>query len=307
VKFAFIRDHLVGGGGGGGDGGGGDGSGERFPLELVCEVLEVSRSGYYAWLGRPPSARTRRKEELTAQIRAAHAEGRGNYGSPRVYEALRAGGIDVCQNTVAKLMRVGGLRAKTKRKFVPRTTDSTHERPIAANLLERRFDDQARRPDEAWVADITYVPTDEGWLYVAGVLDLCSRKLVGWSMAEHMETDLVADALKMALARRRPAAAGGLLHHSDRGCQYASEDYQHLLATHGITCSMSNKGDCWDNAAMESFWATLKTELVHHEHYATRAEARASIFEYVEAFYNRKRLHSSLGYKSPEAFEACLN
>ena len=232
-----------------------------------------------------------------------HAENRGVYGSPRLCEALRAEGEAVCENTVAQLMRRSGIRAKTKKKFVPRTTDSTHDRPVAPNLLERRF--EARRPGQKWAADITFVPTDEGWLYLAGVLDLCSRKLVGWSMADHMETDLVANALRMAIARRRPEA--GLLHHSDRGSQYASEDYQHLLASHGITCSMSGKGDCWDNAAMESFWATLKTELVNHEHYATRQQARASIFEYVEAFYNRKRLHSSLGYRSPEAFEASLN
>jgi putative transposase len=287
VKFAFIQEHLAG----------------EFPLELVCQVLDVSRSGYYAWLRRPPSSRAQRSRELSEKIRATHVENRRVYGSPRLCEALRAEGEAVSENTVAKLMRRSGIRAKTKKKFVPRTTDSTHDRPVAPNLLERCF--QAQRPGQKWAADITFVPTDEGWLYLAGVLDLCSRKLVGWSMADHMETDLVADALRMALARRRPEA--GLLHHSDRGSQYASEDYQHLLASHGITCSMSGKGDCWDNAAMESFWATLKTELVNHEQYATRQQARASIFEYVEAFYNRKRLHSSLGYKSPEAFEASLN
>jgi transposase InsO family protein len=287
VKFAFIQEHLAG----------------EFPLELICEVLDVSRSGYYAWLRRPPSPRAQRSRELSAKIRAAHVENRSVYGSPRLCEALRAEGEVVCENTIAKLMRQGGIRAKTKKKFVPHTTDSTHDRPVAPNLLERRF--EAQRPGQKWAADITFVPTEEGWLYLAGVLDLCSRKLVGWSMADHMETELVADALRMALARRRPEA--GLLHHSDRGSQYASEDYQHLLASHGIICSMSGKGDCWDNAAMESFWATLKTELVNHEQYATRQQARASIFEYVEAFYNRKRLHSSLGYMSPEAFEASLN
>ena len=288
MKFAFIQEHLA----------------SEFPVELACEVLEVSRSGYYAWLGRPRSQRAKRGEELVEKIKAAHAENRCVYGSPRLCEALRAEGEAVCQNTVAKLMQQNGIRAKTRKKFVPRTTDSAHDQPVAPNLLERRF--QAQRPDEKWAVDITYVPTDEGWLYLAGVLDLCSRKLVGWSMGDHMETELVADALKMALARRRPEP-GRLLHHSDRGSQYASEDYQHLLASHGIACSMSNKGDCWDNAAMESFWATLKTELVNHEHYATRDQARASIFEYVEAFYTRTRLHSSLGYKSPEAFEASLN
>ena len=170
-------------------------------------------------------------------------------------------------------------------------------------MLIRRFD--VTSSEAAWCADITYIPTDEGWLYLAGVIDLCSRKIVGWSMADHMRVDLVSDALKMALVQRSPRE--GLLHHSDRGVQYASDDYMHLLQSHNIEASMSGKGDCWDNAVMESFWATLKTELVNHEHYATREQARASIFEYIEVFYNRKRLHSSLEYKSPEAFEASLN
>ena len=174
---------------------------------------------------------------------------------------------------------------------------------MADNVLDRRFD--AKMPDRKWVVDITYIATDEGWLYLAGVLDLCSRKLVGWSMADHMEAGLVGDALRMAITRRMPGA--GLLHHSDRGVQYTCEDYRHLLQTHGMEASMSGKGDCWDNAAMESFWATLKTELVHHEDYQTRDQARQSIFEYIEVFYNRKRLHSSLGYVSPEMFEASLN
>jgi len=186
---------------------------------------------------------------------------------------------------------------------VPRTTDSRHEQPVVGNVLDRQFD--AERPNEKWVVDITYIPTGEGWLYLAGVMDLCSRKIVGWSMADHMEATLVSDALRMAIAGRSPGE--GLLHHSDRGSQYASDDYMHLLQTHGVEVSMSGVGQCWDNAAMESFWATLKTELVHHERYATREQARASIFEYMEVFYNRKRLHSSLGYVSPEQFEAGLN
>ena len=200
-------------------------------------------------------------------------------------------------------MRQREIRARTKRKFVPTTTDSRHDRPVAANVLDRQF--TAELPDQKWAVDITYVPTLQGWLYLACVIDLCSRKIVGWSMADHIQTELVSDALKMAIARRNPSS--GLLHHSDRGVQYASEDYQHLLSSCGMRASMSGKGDCWDNAAMESFWGTLKTELVHHEHYATRAEARQSIFEYIEVFYNRKRLHSALGYQSPEAFEASLN
>jgi len=287
VKFAFIKEHLL----------------PEFPVEVCCEVLEVSRSGYYAWRDRPASARERRREELTRKVKAAHQENRGVYGSPRVSRVLKAQGEAACENTVAKVMRESGIRAKTRRKFVPRTTDSSHERPVAENVLARDF--AAELPDRKWAADITYVPTGEGWLYLAAVLDLCSRKVVGWSMAEHMRTGLVSDALKMAVARRRPGE--GLLHHSDRGSQYASDDYRHLLQSHGIDCSMSGKGDCWDNAVMESFFGTLKTELVNHEHYETREQARASIFEYIEVFYNRRRLHSSLGYVSPEQFEAGLN
>jgi transposase InsO family protein len=216
---------------------------------------------------------------------------------------LKAQGVSVCQNTVADIMQEREIRAKSRKRFVPRTTDSQHQQPTADNLLDRQFD--AQLPNVKWVTDITYIPTGEGWLYLAGVMDLCSRKIVGWSMADHMRSDLVEDALEMAITRRRPGH--GLLHHSDRGVQYACEAYQHLLQTHGMLCSMSGKGDCWDNAAMESFWATLKTELVQHQHYATREEARASIFEYIEVFYNRIRLHSSLNYVSPESFEASLN
>ena len=232
-----------------------------------------------------------------------HERTRGVYGSPRVCQALKASGESVCENTVAKVMAEQEIRAKSKKKFVPRTTDGAHEQPVAPNVLGRQF--QAESPDRKWAVDITYVPTGEGWLYLAGVIDLCSRKVVGWAMADHMRTELVSDALGMALDRRRPDQ--GLLHHSDRGVQYAGEDYQHLLQSHGIECSMSGKGDCWDNAVMESFWATLKTELVNHERYETRDQARASIFEYIEVFYNRARLHSSLGYLSPEQFEAGLN
>src|ERR1019366_5713184 len=180
-------------------------------------------------------------------------------------------------------------RGKHKKKFVPTTTDSRHEQPVMANMLDRQFD--AELPNQKWAVDITYIPTDQGWLYLAGVIDLCSRRIVGWSMADHMRVELVSDALKMAIARRCPEE--GLLHHSDRGVQYASEDYMHLIQSHNIQASMSGKGDCWDNAVMESFWSTLKTELVNHEHYATHVQARASIFEYIEVFYNRKRIHSS--------------
>ena len=286
MKFAFIKEHVA-----------------AYPVEVACDALGVSRSGYYAWLDRPESARAKRREELAAAIARVHGENRGVYGSPRVHQALLAEGESACVNTVADIMREQEIRAKTRPKFVPRTTDSRHEQPVVGNVLDRQFD--AASPNQKWVVDITYIPTGEGWLYLAGVLDLCSRKIVGWSMADHMETTLVSDALRMAVAGRSPGE--GLLHHSDRGSQYASDDYMHLLQTHGVEVSMSGVGQCWDNAAMESFWATLKTELVHHERYATREQARASIFEYMEVFYNRKRLHSSLGYVSPEQFEAGLN
>jgi putative transposase len=286
VKFAFIEKHL-----------------SAFSVGTACTVLEVSRTGYYAWLKRPESARVVRRRELAAKIKAVHEENRKVYGSPRVHRALQAQGESVCENTVAAVMQEQQIRAKTKRKFVPRTTDANHVCPVADNVLDRQF--AAELPNQKWAADITYIPTDEGWLYLAGVIDLCSRKIVGWSMADHMRSDLVSQALQMAVVHRRPAK--GLLHHSDRGVQYASDEYQHLLQSHQMEVSMSGKGDCWDNACAESFWSTLKSELVHHEHYATREQARQSIFEYIEVFYNRKRLHSSIGYQSPEAFEASLN
>ena len=287
MKFAFIKEHLC----------------DQFPVGVCCDVLEVSRSGYYAWLDRPTSARARRRERLAKKIEQVHEQNRQVYGSPRLCLALNAQGEEVCENTVASIMKQRQIRAKRKRKFVPTTTDSAHQQPVADNVLDRQFN--AELPNTRWAADITYIATDQGWLYLAAVIDLCSRRIVGWSMADHMRVELVSDALQMAVARRSPAP--GLLHHSDRGVQYASDDYMHLLRSQGMQMSMSGRGDCWDNAVMESFWSTLKTELVHHEHYATREQARASIFEYIEVFYNRKRLHSSLGYVSPETFEASLN
>lgn len=285
MKFAFIRDHLT-----------------AYPVEVSCQVLEVSRGGYYAWRNRPESPRQTRHQVLWARIAVVHQENRCVYGSPRICRALQAAGEQVCENTVAKCMRELGLCARKKKKFVPQTTDSRHDHPVAGNLLDRQF--SAARPNSKWVVDITYIPTDEGWLYLAGVMDLYSRKIVGWSMTHHMQWQLVGDALEMALTQRHPPE--GLLHHSDRGVQYACDDYRKLLADAGMDLSMSHKGDCWDNAVMESFWSTLKTELVHHQRYATREAARASIFEYIEVFYNRKRLHSALGYLSPEVFEAGL-
>ena len=286
MKFAFIEQELT-----------------DYPVGMACKALDVSRSGFYAYRRRPQCDQARRREVLAARIQVAYRSNRCVYGSPRIHQALLAQGEKVCQNTVAKCMRKLELKARIKRKYVPRTTDSDHGHRIAENVLDRQF--ACSLPNTKWACDITYIPTGEGWMYLAAVLDLCSRKIVGWSMADHMEASLVGDALTMAIDRRRPDA--GLLHHSDRGVQYACDDYRKLLDLAGMELSMSGKGDCWDNAVMESFWSTLKTELVHHEHYATRESARASIFEYVEVFYNRKRLHSALGYQSPEAFEAGLN
>jgi transposase InsO family protein len=285
VRFAFIRGHQAG-----------------FPVEVLCDVLGVSRSGYYAWRDRPPGAAAVRRGQLVEQIRQAHAEARSVYGSPRVHRELKARGVACCENTVAKLMRAHGIRSKAVRRFVPRTTDSRHDRPTADNVLAREFDPD--RPDTVWAADITYIPTAAGWLYLAAVVDLCSRKVVGWATADHLRAELPAEALRTALTHRRPA--GALLHHSDRGVQYASDAYQSLLAAHGLEPSMSRKGNCWDNAVVESFFSTLKRELVHHEHYADHEQARRSLFEYIEVFYNRRRRHSTLGYRSPAEFEARL-
>jgi transposase InsO family protein len=262
----------------------------------------VSESGYHAWAAREPSRAERRRGELLAAIERVHAAVRGRYGSPRMTAAWNARGHAGTENTVAKLMREHGIRAKSPRRFV-RTTDSRHALPVADNLLGRQFDPAA--PSRAWSADLTYIPTADGWLYLAVVEDLFSRMIVGWSMGATMTSRLVVDALDMAVRRRVPGE--GLLAHSDRGSQYASEHYRGLLSKHGITCSMSGVAQCWDNAPVESFFASLKRELVHDEAYTTRAQAQASIVEYVEAFYNRVRLHSSLGYLSPEQFERSHN
>jgi len=286
VKFAFIRDHLVG----------------EFRVTDCCRVLRVSKSGYYRWLKSPVGKRQQRKAELVASIRAVHEDSRRVYGSPRITKALEAKGIRANRKTVARSMREHRIRAKTARPFRPRTTDSTHAHPIAPNVLDRAFKVEAL--DTVWLADITYIPTDEGFLYLAGVMDLASRRIVGWSMAEHMRTELVLQAMQAAIRSRRPKP--GLVHHSDRGSQYASDDFQSLLADFAITPSMSAAGDCLDNAPQESFWATLKRELIGEHRFATRDAARQAIFEYIEVFYNRRRLHSSIGFLSPEAFEASL-
>lgn len=277
--------------------------GKEYPLQMMCNVLNVSRSGYYAWIKRPLSKRRERQVKLTDQIRRCLKDSRFTYGSPRLTVELKDQGVAVCENTVAKLMKHAGLKARIKRRFVPRTTDANHHNPIAPNRLERQF--TAPAPDRTWTCDITYVATDQGWLYLAVVMDLFSRRIVGWSMRDHLKSELVSEALQTAIRSRRPA--GGLLHHSDRGVQYACKDYRRLLAAHRIECSMSRSGNCYDNAVTESFFGTLKTELVHDARYATHEQARQSIFEYIEVFYNRRRRHSSLGYLSPEAFEAKLN
>jgi putative transposase len=271
----------------------------QWPVRLLCQTLEVSPAGYYAWRQRPGGERRQRRDALVVEIRAIHAQAKARYGSPRVHAELVARGHDCCVNTVAKLMRDNGIRAKTARKFRVTTTDSDHDLPVADNLLDRQFNPS--RANEVWVADITYIPTQEGWLFLAAVEDLYSRRVVGWSMAQGMESRLVVDALEMAVRRRLPDEK--LLAHSDRGSQYASEHYQRLLGRHGITCSMSRRADCWDNAPMESFFASLKKELVHGADFATRAEARRAIFEYIEVFYNGQRRHSSLGYVSPAEYE----
>jgi len=271
----------------------------RFAVKLMCSVIEVSPSGYYAWLNRPESARARANRRLLNQIREAHRRSRRCYGSPRITRELRAQGLCVGENRVAKLMRAAQIRAKSVRKWRA-TTQSSHRLAVAENTLNRSFN--VTKPDRVWAGDISYVWTTEGWLYLAVVLDLYSRAVIGWAMSERLTTELATDALTMALRRRKPK--GGLLHHSDRGIQYAAGDYQRLLAEHGIDCSMSRKGNCWDNAVVESFFHTLKVELVHHQRYLTRDEARQDIFEWIEVFYNRQRRHSTLGYRSPAEFEA---
>jgi transposase InsO family protein len=278
-----------------------------FDIALMCLVLGVSRAGYYASIERPPSRRARRRRDLAARIRAAHASSRGTYGSPRVTAELKHAGVSVCANTVAKYMRADGLKVRRRRRFVPRTTDADHPHAVAPNVLDRRFAAGADAPDRRWCCDLTYVRSGEGWLYLWVVIDLFSRKIVGWSMSEHTRAEAAAEALTMAIARRRPRA-GTLLHHSDRGVQYACQAYRQLLAAHGIAASMSRRGNCHDNAPAESFFATLKGELADREPpFATRAEARTKIFQWIECWYNRRRRHSSLGYLSPEAFEARLN
>jgi transposase InsO family protein len=264
----------------------------------MCQVLEVSESGYYAWLKREPSEREQEDKKLGDLIEDAYQKNRQVYGIPRIHAELKEQGVHCGRKRVARLMRQRGINAKSKRRKM-KTTDSQHDNPVAPNILARDF--SADAPNTKWVSDITGIETGEGWLYLAAIVDIYSRMVVGWAMGKERDEQLITRAAEMALARRQPGA--GLLHHSDRGSQYTSEGYQTLLKQHRIEISMSKKGDCYDNALMESFFGTLKEECVERQKFSTRAEAKQVIFEYMEVFYNRQRKHSSLGYVSPANYE----
>ena len=273
----------------------------EFPVRLMCRVLEVSPAGYYASLRRPASWHAVIDELLMAHVRLIHAESGETYGAPRVHQELQAEGLPASPKRVARLMREDGLVARPRKRYRVATTDSNHDDPIAPNLLARQFDVNGVALNRVWVADITYIPTREGSLYLATVLDLGSRRCVGWAMRDTLEGELALSALRMARAARCPAP--GLLHHSDRGSQYCAAAYQRELAAHGMIASMSRKGDCYDNAVAESFFATLEFELLMKNDWETREDARRAIFRYIETWYNRKRRHSTLGYVSPAAYE----
>ncbi len=272
----------------------------RYPVRLLCRLLAVSRSGYYGWQHRVPSAREEWRAELTEAIRHCHARSHRIYGHRKIHKDLvQEYRLQCCRETVRRIMRSQHLRSRVKRPFV-RTTDSRHDYQVAANILKGAF--EVDRPDRVWVADITYIRTDSGWLYLAGVMDLYGRRIVGWSMSKSIDATLVRDALGMALVHRGKIT--GLLHHSDRGSQYCSDMYQETLSAHGIQCSMSRRGNCWDNACMESFFGSLKSEWTTGKRYATREEAKKDIFMYIEMFYNRQRRHASLDYVTPVEYEA---
>ena len=281
MRFQFIEDHR-----------------DELPVTRMCKALNVSPSGFYAWRSRPVSAREMANRELVKKIETVYYDSYEIYGSPRVYHELKAQDVACSENRVARLMRLRGLRAKQVRRYKS-TTKRNKKHPVAPNLLKRDF--RADRPDHKWLTDITYVPTQEGWLYLAVILDLYNRGIVGWAMSRRMTSALTISALKMAIRERRPG--GGLIHHSDQGSQYTDGTYQALLRDHGIQISMNGVGTWYDNAPMESFFGTLKSELVHHRVYHTHDEARPDLFFYIEAFYNRRRRHSSLDYLSPEAYE----
>jgi len=281
VKYAFIRAQQ-----------------DKHKVQRMCEVLEVSTSGYYDWIERPESERARENRRLVTRIRCFHRASKAIYGSPRIHEDLLESGERVGVNRVARLMRQEKIQSKVAKKFIV-TTESKHNLPAAPDRLKRQF--QTELPDQAWVSDTTFIPTRQGWVFLAVILDLYSRQVIGWSMGNHNNTQLVSEALTMAIWRR--GRAKDVIVHSDRGATYASSDCQKLLKRHQLLCSMSRKGECLDNAVAESFFSSLKTELVDHEDYSTREKARQSLFEYIEIFYNRRRRHSYLGYISPVEFE----
>jgi putative transposase len=282
VTFGFVDEHR-----------------RRWPVRVMCRVLGLSASGYYAWRSRGESPRSALNGLLLADICAIHADSGGTYGSPRVHAMLRIRGRCVGRHRVARLMRRSGLRGLAALPRRMRTTDSRHDYPVAPNCLGRNF--VAQRPNQVWLADLTYVRTGEGWLFLAALIDLHTRKVVGWALRETLHTEIAIDALRMAIERQRPAP--GLIQHSDRGVQYAADAYRKRLAAAGIVPSMSRKGNCLDNAPMESFFHTLKVERIHHRVYATRDEARRDLFAYIEGFYNSRRLHSGIGYRSPADME----
>jgi putative transposase len=284
VKYAWISEHQ-----------------NKFSISAMCKVMGLSRSGYYEHLHRPQSAQTMKNKEMSAMVGEIFNEGRATYGARRIRRKLVQKKVIVSRRKVSKLMKESGLEVKTKRKFKA-TTDSNHNQPVAPNLLDRKFD--VHQPNCYWVGDITYVPTEEGWLYLATVIDLYSRKVIGWSMDSRMKAELVNNALLMAIWQRKPKA--GLVWHTDRGSQYASDSHRGILKQHHITQSMSRKGDCWDNAVAESFFHSLKTESIHHHKFKTREEAKHVIFEYIEVFYNRIRIHSANDYLSPVDYESLL-
>jgi len=285
VKYAYIK-----------------GQSQWHAVDRLCRILAVSTSGYYDWYKRPVSNRKRRDEELKAKVKLAHIESHEIYGSPRIHEDLKAQGESVSRKRIARLMKEEQLVAKAVKAF-KRTTITDPRLPVAENILMQDF--TAKAPNQRWTSDITYIRTTQGWLYLAVVMDLYSRAIVGWAMDKHMTVELITDALIMAMSRRK--ISEGLILHSDRGCQYAAKDYQTILVNRGIQCSMSGKGNCYDNAAMESFFHSLKTEWVHHHKYVTRQEAKTSLFEYIEMFYNRKRRHSYVNQMAPMQFEEQMN
>lgn len=281
MKYAFIDAHR-----------------REFSVELMCRVIGVSKSGYFSWSKRDASPREVRKTELVVKIERIHQGSRNTYGSPRVYQTLKGMGEKCSKSMVERLMRESGIRSKMRRKFKA-TTNSNHGLPVAPNLVKRDF--TAKAPNRLWVTDITYLWTDEGWLYLAAIIDVFTRKVVGWAMKDRLTLPLALEALDMAVTRQRPGP--GLVHHSDRGCQYAARDYRGALERLRMICSMSRRGQCWDNALMESFFHTLKTEHVYHERFTTRQQAKSSVFEWIEVFYNRQRIHSAIGFVSPECYE----